>query len=135
ATNCFQEELGSGGSGAVYKGVLDDERKVAVKKLNDVIQGEQEFRSELSVIGRIYHMNLVRIWGFCVGKTHRLLVSEFIENGSLAAVLFDHQSNSHVLQWGQRYNIALGVAKGLAYLHHDCLEWIVQCDDGSERCS
>ncbi|XP_020169813.1 putative receptor protein kinase ZmPK1 [Aegilops tauschii subsp. strangulata] len=128
ATSCFQEELGSGRSGAVYKGVLDDARKVAVKKLNDVIQGEQEFRSEISVIGRIYHMNLVRIWGFCVEKTHKLLVSEFIENGSLAAVLFDHQSNSPVLQWGQRYNIALGVAKGLAYLHHECLEWIVHCD-------
>ncbi|XP_037466771.1 putative receptor protein kinase ZmPK1 [Triticum dicoccoides] len=128
ATNCFQEELGSGGSGEVYKGVLDDERKVAVKKLNDLIHGEQEFRSEISVIGRIYHMNLVRIWGFCVEKTHRLLVSEFIENGSLAAVLFDYQSNSHVLKWGQRYNIALGVAKGLAYLHHECLEWIVHCD-------
>uniref|UniRef100_A0A8I6Z7F2 non-specific serine/threonine protein kinase n=1 Tax=Hordeum vulgare subsp. vulgare TaxID=112509 RepID=A0A8I6Z7F2_HORVV len=78
ATNCFQEELGSGGSGAVYKGVLDDERKAAVKKLNDVMQGEQEFRSEISVIGRIYHMNLVRIWGFCVEKTHRLLVSELL---------------------------------------------------------
>ncbi|KAE8795358.1 putative receptor protein kinase ZmPK1 [Hordeum vulgare] len=128
ATNCFQEELGTGGSGAVYKGVLDDERKVAVKKLNDVMQGEQEFRSEISVIGRIYHMNLVRIWGFCVEKTHRLLVSEFIENGSLATILFDHQSNSPVLQWSQRYNIALGVAKGLAYLHHECLEWIVHCD-------
>ncbi|KAE8795360.1 putative receptor protein kinase ZmPK1 [Hordeum vulgare] len=94
-TNCFQQELGSGGSGAFYKGVLDDERKVAVKKLNDVIQGDQEFRSEISVMGRIYHMNL---------------------------------KNSHVLQWGQRYNIALRVAKGLAYLHHECLEWIVHCD-------
>uniref|UniRef100_A0A453QTW3 non-specific serine/threonine protein kinase n=2 Tax=Aegilops tauschii TaxID=37682 RepID=A0A453QTW3_AEGTS len=128
ATNCFQEELGSGGSGAVYKGVLDDERKVAVKKLNDMIQGGQEFRSELSVIGRIYHMNLVRIWGFCVEKTHKLLVSEFIANGSLDRVLFDYQSIAPVLQWGERYNIALGVAKGLAYLHHECLEWIVHCD-------
>jgi serine/threonine protein kinase len=128
ATNYFKEELGSGGSGAVYKGVLDDERKVAVKKLNDVIKGEQEFRSELSVIGRIYHMNLVRIWGFCAEKSCKLLVSEFIENGSLASVLFDYQRLSPVLQWGQRYNIALGVAKGLAYLHHECLEWIVHCD-------
>jgi serine/threonine protein kinase len=93
-----------------------------------VIEGDQEFRSELSVIGRIYHMNLVRIWGFYVEKTHKLLVSEFIENGSLATVLFDHQSLSPVLQWVQRYNIALGVAKGLAYLHHECLEWIVHCD-------
>ncbi|XP_020169814.2 putative receptor protein kinase ZmPK1 isoform X1 [Aegilops tauschii subsp. strangulata] len=128
ATNCFQEELGSGGSGAVYKGVLDDERTVAVKKLNDVIHGEQEFRSELSVIGRIYHMNLVRIWGFSVEKTCKLLVSEFIENGSLDRALFDYQRIIPVLQWNQRYNIALGVAKGLAYLHHECLEWIVHCD-------
>ncbi|CAM0872299.1 unnamed protein product [Alopecurus aequalis] len=128
ATNYFQEELGSGGSGAVYKGVLDDERKIAVKKLNDVIQGDQEFRSELSVIGRIYHLNLIRIWGFCAEKTHKLLVSEFIENGSLDIVLFHHEGFSPVLQWNQRYHIALGVAKGLAYLHHECLEWIVHCD-------
>jgi serine/threonine protein kinase len=99
-----------------------------VKKLNDVIQGDPEFRSELSVIERIKHMNLVRIWGFCVGKIHKLLVSKFLENGSLATILFDFQSVSPVLQWGQRYNIELGVVKGLAYLHHDCLEWIVHCD-------
>ncbi|XP_015693931.1 putative receptor protein kinase ZmPK1 [Oryza brachyantha] len=128
ATNCFKEELGSGGSGVVYKGVLDDERKVAVKKLNDVIYGEQELKSELSVIGRIYHMNLVRIWGFCVEKTNRLLVSEYIENGSLDRLLFDDHNLFPILKWSQRYNIALGVAKGLAYLHHECLEWIVHCD-------
>ncbi|CAN6202408.1 unnamed protein product [Urochloa humidicola] len=128
ATKCFQEKLGSGGSGAVYKGVLDDERIVAVKKLYDVVQGDQEFRSELSVIGRIYHMNLVRIWGFCAEKTHRLLISEFVVNGSLDRVLFDNQNSSPALNWTQRYNIALGVAKGLAYLHHECLEWIVHCD-------
>ncbi|KAL6898092.1 hypothetical protein ACP4OV_006688 [Aristida adscensionis] len=128
ATKCFQEELGSGGSGMVYKGVLVDERKVAAKKLNDVIQGEQEFRSELSVIGRIYHMNLVRIWGFCAEKAHRILVSEFVENGSLDKVLFSSQSSPSLLQWRQRCNIAIGVAKGLAYLHHECLEWIVHCD-------
>ncbi|KAF8733099.1 hypothetical protein HU200_015465 [Digitaria exilis] len=128
ATKCFQEELGSGRSGSVYKGILDDERNIAVKKLNDVVQGEQEFRSELSVIGRIYHMNLVRIWGFCAEKSHRLLISEFVKNGSLDRALFDIRSSSPVLQWSQRYNIALGVAKGLAYLHHECLEWIVHCD-------
>uniref|UniRef100_A0A0E0PTZ3 non-specific serine/threonine protein kinase n=1 Tax=Oryza rufipogon TaxID=4529 RepID=A0A0E0PTZ3_ORYRU len=128
ATEFFQEELGSGGSGAVYKGILDDNRKVAVKKLNDVIQGDQEFKSELSIIGRVYHMNLVRIWGYCAEKTHKLLVSEFVENGSLDRVLSDHLGLFPVLQWSQRYNIALGVAKGLAYLHHECLEWIVHCD-------
>ncbi|KAJ1258175.1 hypothetical protein BS78_10G054700 [Paspalum vaginatum] len=125
ATKCFQEELGSGASGVVYKGVLDDGRKVAVKKLNDVMQGEQEFRSELSVIGRIYHMNLVRIWGVCAEQTQKLLVSEFVENGSLDKFLIDYQDINYVLQWSQRYNIALGVAKGLAYLHH---EWIIHCD-------
>jgi hypothetical protein len=111
ATKCFQEELGSGGSGTVYKGVLDDERKVAVKKLNDVVQGEQEFRSELSIIGRIYHMNLVRTWGFYAEKKHRILVSEFIGNGSLDKALFGNQSSSPLMQWRQRFNIALGVAK------------------------
>ncbi|RCV20506.1 hypothetical protein SETIT_4G061200v2 [Setaria italica] len=125
ATKCFQEELGSGGS---EQGVLDDERTVAVKKLNDIVQGDQEFRSELSVIGRIYHMNLVRIWGFCAEKTNRLLITEFVKNGSLDRVLFDNQNSSPVLKWTQRYKIALGVAKGLAYLHHECLEWIIHCD-------
>ncbi|XP_066372938.1 putative receptor protein kinase ZmPK1 [Miscanthus floridulus] len=128
ATNCFHEELGSGGSGVVYKGVLSDERKVAVKNLSDIIQEEQEFRSELSVIGRIYHMNVVRIWGFCAEKTHRLLVSEFVENGSLDKILFHNMNLSPSLTWSQRYNTALGVAKGLAYLHHECLEWIVHGD-------
>ena len=88
----------------VYKGLLGDERKVAVKKLSDMVQGEQEFRSELSVIGRIYHMNVVRIWGFCAEKTHRLLVSEFVEKGSLDRVLFDN-----LLFWNG--------AKGTTLLH------------------
>jgi serine/threonine protein kinase len=56
------------------------------------------------------------------------LVSEFVENGSLDKALFDNQSFSPLLQWKQRCNIALGVAKGLAHLHHECLEWIVHCD-------
>jgi serine/threonine protein kinase len=70
----------------------------------------------------------VRIWGFCAEKTHLLLISEFVEKGSLDRVLFDNLNLSPVLQWSQRYHIAFGVAKGLAYLHHDCLEWIVHCD-------
>jgi len=73
-------------------------------------------------------MNLVRIWGFCAEKSHRLLISEFVKNGSLDRILFDNQDLSPVLQWSQRYSIALGVAKGLAYLHHECLEWIIHCD-------
>lgn len=109
------EQLGSGASGTVYKGIL-----------------EQEFRSELSVIGRIYQMNPVRIWGFCAEQTHKLLASEFVESGSLDRFLFDSQNLISVLQWKQRYNIALGVAAGLAYLHH---ERIVHCDVESENIS
>ncbi|KAF8687690.1 hypothetical protein HU200_042613 [Digitaria exilis] len=127
ATRKFTDELGRGVSGIVYKGVLEDKREVAVKKLSDIHHGEAEFQHELSVIGRIYHMNLVRIWGFCSDGRHRILVSEFVGNGSLDKTLFGMEG-SVLLEWKQRFNIALGVAKGLAYLHHECLEWVIHCD-------
>ncbi|CAL5042066.1 unnamed protein product [Urochloa decumbens] len=128
ATRKFTHELGRGASGVVYKGILEDKREVAVKKLSDVHHGEAEFQHELSVIGRIYHMNLVRIWGFCSDSPHRILVSEFVENGSLDKTLFRTEGSQILLEWKQRFNIALGVAKGLAYLHHECLEWVIHCD-------
>ncbi|WVZ97143.1 hypothetical protein U9M48_042698 [Paspalum notatum var. saurae] len=127
ATKKFKVELGKGGSGTVYKGVLEDDRQVAVKKLENVRQGKEEFQAELSIIGRINHMNLVRIWGFCSEGSHRLLVSEYVENGSLASILFNGKRNI-LLDWKERFNIALGIAKGLAYLHHECLEWVIHCD-------
>lgn len=80
ATKNFQEKLGRGGSRAVYMGVLGNDRVVAVKKLGDVIQEEEEFWAEVSTIGRINHMNLVKMWGFCSEKAHRLLVFEYVEN-------------------------------------------------------
>ncbi|XP_072993173.1 putative receptor protein kinase ZmPK1 [Typha latifolia] len=128
ATGRFKDELGGGGSGSVYKGVLDDDRVVAVKKLEDVSKGEAEFQAELSVIGRIYHMNLVRMWGFCSETSHRLLVYEYVQNGSLDRHLFDSHGMDCSLGWDQRYKIAVGVAKGLAYLHHECSEWVIHCD-------
>ncbi|KAJ1691305.1 hypothetical protein LUZ63_015460 [Rhynchospora breviuscula] len=127
-TRKFRDELGRGASGVVYKGILDDQRIVAVKKLEDVIQGEGEFQAELSVIGRIYHMNLVRVWGFCTEGAHRILISEYVENGSLDKLLFGEEDVGKLLGWKQRYKIAVGVAKGLAYLHHECLEWVIHCD-------
>ncbi|GJN36995.1 hypothetical protein PR202_gb25907 [Eleusine coracana subsp. coracana] len=125
ATRKFKHELGRGGSGIVYKGILDDSQVVAVKMLENVRQCEEEFQAELRIIGRINHMNLVRIWGFCSQSSYRMLVTEYIENGSLANILF---KDSILLEWKQRFVIALGVAKGLAYLHHECLEWVIHCD-------
>ncbi|VAH92800.1 putative receptor protein kinase ZmPK1 [Triticum dicoccoides] len=138
ATGNFADEIGRGGSGVVYRGVLEDGRVVAVKALTTSVSrshGEEEFQAELSVIGRIYHMNLVRIIGCCSQGKHRILVSEFIENGSLATMLFsdedgdgDGGDDHDVLAWSQRFRIAVGVARGLAYLHSECLEWIIHCD-------
>ncbi|KAF3656523.1 putative receptor protein kinase ZmPK1-like [Capsicum annuum] len=122
ATKHFKVELGRGGSGAVYKGVLGDGRAVAVKKLANEFQ--EEFWAEMTTIGRINHMNLVRMWGFCSEGRHQLLVYEYIENSSLDR----HLSGADTLGWKQRFAVALGTAKGLAYLHHECLEWVIHCD-------
>ncbi|XP_010672406.2 putative receptor protein kinase ZmPK1 [Beta vulgaris subsp. vulgaris] len=125
ATRNFKEVLGKGGFGVVYKGVLSDERVVAVKKLGDVVQGEEEFWAEVSIIGQINHLNLARMWGFCCEKKQRLLVYEHVEIGSLEKYLFSNQS---LLGWKERFKVAIGTAKGLAYLHHQCLEWVIHCD-------
>ncbi|KAG0514869.1 hypothetical protein BDA96_10G230500 [Sorghum bicolor] len=128
ATKKFKDELGTGASGIVYKGVLEDNRAVAVKKLAEINQSEEEFQHELAVISRIYHMNLVRVWGFCSDGPHRILVSEYFEKGSLDKFLSDRKSSEILLGWKQRFDIALGVARGLAYLHHECSEWVIHCD-------
>ena len=127
ATREFKDLIGRGASGLVYKGILKDRRAVAVKRLAEINQGEEEFQHELSVIGKIYHMNLVRVWGFCSDGPHRILVLEYVENGSLDKILFSRDSQI-LLEWNKRFQIALGVAKGLAYLHHECLEWVIHCD-------
>ncbi|KAL2509616.1 G-type lectin S-receptor-like serine/threonine-protein kinase [Forsythia ovata] len=124
ATNNFREELGRGGSGIVYKGVLADDRVVAVKRLGDAFQGQDEFWAEMTTVGKINHINLVRMWGFCSERRHRLLVYEYVNNMSLDKHIF----NSSFLGWKQRFAVALGTAKGLAYLHHECLEWVIHCD-------
>jgi hypothetical protein len=128
ATGKFKEEIGRGGAGIVYRGVLGDKRIVAIKKLTKVQQGEEEFWAEVTLIGRINHINLVRMMGFCSEGKNRLLVYEYVENESLDKYLFGERSTKNMLGWRQRYKIALGTARGLAYLHHECLEWIVHCD-------
>ncbi|KAJ1384538.1 putative serine/threonine-protein kinase [Sesbania bispinosa] len=123
ATKGFSQEIGRGGGGIVYKAILSDKRVAAIKQLYDANQGESEFLAEVGIIGRLNHMNLIGMWGYCAEGKHRLLVYEYMENGSLA-----HNLSSKALDWSKRYNIALGTARGLAYLHEECLEWVLHCD-------
>lgn len=128
ATNNFSVKLGQGGFGSVYDGVLPDGTRLAVKKLEGIGQGKKEFRAEVSIIGSIHHLHLVRIRGFCAEGTHRLLAYEYMANGSLDKWIFRRNQGDFMLDWDTRFNIALGTAKGLAYLHEDCDAKIVHCD-------
>uniref|UniRef100_A0A0D6QTH7 Receptor-like serine/threonine-protein kinase n=1 Tax=Araucaria cunninghamii TaxID=56994 RepID=A0A0D6QTH7_ARACU len=139
ATNNFSKLLGTGGFGSVYEGVLEDNSRVAVKRLGGLRQGYKEFRAEVATIGSISHMNLVRLRGFCAHSKQRLLVYELLENGSLDKWLFlpktgssespGSEENNHIyLTWEQRYNVAVGTARGLTYLHEECREPIMHLD-------
>lgn len=128
ATNDFATKLGTGGFGSVYEGVLPDQTKVAVKKLESVGQGKKEFQAEVGIIGSIHHFHLVQLRGFCAEGAHKLLVYEYMSNGSLHKCLFAEEENNQVLDWNTRYKIALGTARGLAYLHSDCIKTILHCD-------
>jgi hypothetical protein len=128
ATDGFKEELGRGAFGIVYKGALkmgSNVLLVAVKKLNSAAQEkEMEFKAEVEIIGNTHHKNLVRLIGFCDEGAQRLLVYEFLSNGTIAGFLFgDLKPN-----WKQRVQIAFGIARGLLYLHEECNTQIIHCD-------
>lgn len=125
-TKNFSEKLGGGGFGSVFKGIMPDSTSVAVKKLEGLGQGEKQFRSEVSTIGTIQHVNLIRLRGFCSERAKRLLVYDYMPNGSLDVHLF--RGNSSTLDWNTRYQIALGTARGLVYLHEKCRDCIIHCD-------
>ncbi|CAM0907972.1 unnamed protein product [Alopecurus aequalis] len=127
ATSGFREVLGSGASSTVYKGQLQDEHatSIAVKKLEKLQQEtEKEFMVEVRTIGQTFHKNLVRLLGFCDEGTDRLLVYEFMTNGSLNEFIFS-DARPH---WSLRVQVALGVARGLLYLHEECSSQIIHCD-------
>ncbi|CAH8357489.1 unnamed protein product, partial [Eruca vesicaria subsp. sativa] len=126
-TKSFKEKLGAGGFGSVYRGVLSNKTMVAVKQLEGIEQGEKQFRMEVATISSTHHLNLVRLIGFCSEGRHRLLVYEFMRNGSLDSFLFTTDS-AKLLTWEYRFNIALGTAKGITYLHEECRDCIVHCD-------
>ncbi|KAI3738749.1 hypothetical protein L2E82_28875 [Cichorium intybus] len=124
ATDGFKDELGKGAFGIVYKGVIG-KKTVAVKKLHTVFQdGEKEFKTEVDTIARTHHKNLVQLIGYCDDGEQRLLVYEYMSNGTLAVFLFGDMRPT----WKQRSYIALGIAKGLAYLHEECSTQIIHCD-------
>ncbi|XP_057515285.1 G-type lectin S-receptor-like serine/threonine-protein kinase LECRK3 [Amaranthus tricolor] len=128
ATNGFSEELGRGAFGVVYKGQItagNFSNHVAVKKLNLVTEDiDKEFRTEMNVIGKTHHKNLVHLVGFCKEEDQRLLVYEYMSNGTLADYLFG-DSRPH---WSERVQISLGIAGGLQYLHEECSTQIIHCD-------
>ncbi|XP_022730036.1 G-type lectin S-receptor-like serine/threonine-protein kinase SD2-5 [Durio zibethinus] len=128
ATNNFSVKLGHGGFGSVYRGSLPDGSQLAVKKLEGIGQGKKEFRAEVGIIGRIHHLHLVRLKGFCAEGSYRLLAYEYMANGSLDKWIFNRNREEPLLDWETRFNIAVGTAKGLAYLHEDCDAKIVHCD-------
>ncbi|KAL3748931.1 hypothetical protein ACJRO7_010077 [Eucalyptus globulus] len=127
ATNNFSMKLGQGGFGPVYQGALPDGTRIAVKKLEGIGQGKKEFRAEVHSIGSIHHHHLVRLKGFCEEGTHQLLAYEYMANGSLDKWIFKKDKEG-MLDWETRYKIAIGMAKGLAYLHEQCDVKIVHCD-------
>ncbi|KAH7848675.1 hypothetical protein Vadar_006015 [Vaccinium darrowii] len=128
ATDGFKEDLGSGSFGTVYKGVLPNSSKnqVAVKVLEKLVKdGEREFNAEVSAIGKTHHRNLVQLLGYCNEGPNRMLVYEFMSNGSLADFLFGQTPRP---DWYQRTQLALGIARGLVYLHEECSTPIIHCD-------
>ncbi|KAK7363164.1 hypothetical protein VNO77_05295 [Canavalia gladiata] len=122
--------LGKGGSGKVYKGRLTDGSLVAIKRLKkECTQGEKlRFLDELKIISMALHRNLLRLRGFCMTSTERLLVYPFMVNGSLASCLQERPKSKPPLKWLIRKRIALGVARGLAYLHDHCDPKIIHRD-------
>ncbi|KAA8536696.1 hypothetical protein F0562_029174 [Nyssa sinensis] len=120
ATNRFSKEnvLGEGGYGVVYRGNLINGTPVAVKKLlNNLGQAEKEFRVEVEAIGHVRHKNLVRLLGYCIEGTHRMLVYEYVNNGNLEQWLHGAMRQHGYLTWEARIKVLLGTAKALAYLH------------------
>ncbi|PNX55017.1 LRR receptor-like kinase resistance protein, partial [Trifolium pratense] len=122
--------LGQGGFGKVYKGVLADGTKIAVKRLTDYESpgGDQAFQREVEMISVAVHRNLLRLIGFCTTPTERLLVYPFMQNLSVASRLRELKPGESVLDWATRKRVALGTARGLEYLHEQCDPKIIHRD-------
>ncbi|KAG5246811.1 G-type lectin S-receptor serine/threonine-protein kinase [Salix suchowensis] len=124
----FGNKLGQGGFGSVYKGRLPHGQDIAVKRLSkNSRQGVQEFKNEVRLISKLQHKNLVRLLGCCIYKEEKMLVYEYLPNKSLDFFIFD-KTKSELLDWRQRFEIILGIARGLLYLHQDSRLKIIHRD-------
>ena len=131
ATNnfCKTNIIGDGGFGTVYKATLSDGRIVAIKKLGaSTTQGTREFLAEMETLGKVKHQNLVPLLGYCSFGDEKLLVYEYMVNGSLDLWLRNRADAVEVLDWAKRFKIAAGSAKGLAFLHHGFIPHIIHRD-------
>ncbi|KAM3683589.1 hypothetical protein ACJW31_12G159600 [Castanea mollissima] len=121
ATNNFSiaNKLGQGGFGPVYKGLLQNGMEIAVKRLSKCSgQGIEQFKTEVALIAKLQHRNLVRILGCCIHKEEKMLIYEYLPNKSLDSFIFDETKRS-CLDWGKRFEIICGIARGILYLHQD----------------
>ncbi|XP_075635548.1 probably inactive leucine-rich repeat receptor-like protein kinase At5g48380 isoform X2 [Castanea sativa] len=122
ATDNFSKNniIGTGRTGTLYKALLPDGCSLMVKRLQDSQRLEKEFVSEMNTLGNVKHGNLVPLMGFCMAKKERLLVYKYMENGTLYDQLHDTEPEARSMDWPLRLKIAIGAAKGLAWLHHNC---------------
>ncbi|RWR88151.1 G-type lectin S-receptor-like serine/threonine-protein kinase isoform X1 [Cinnamomum micranthum f. kanehirae] len=130
ATNDFSESnmLGKGGFGFVYKGQLLNGQEIAVKRLSmNSGQGTEQFKNEVILIAKLQHKNLVRLLGYCMSRQEKILVYEYMQNKSLDSLIFD-QTRSVMLDWRKRFNITVGIARGILYMHEDSRFRIIHRD-------
>ncbi|XP_050369506.1 G-type lectin S-receptor-like serine/threonine-protein kinase At4g27290 [Argentina anserina] len=130
ATDQFslERKIGEGGFGTVYKGVLPSGQEIAVKRLSvHSGQGLQEFKNEVALIAKLQHRNLVKLLGCCIQREEKMLIYEYLPNKSLDQFLFD-RTRKEVLTWRKRFDIIIGIARGLLYLHQDSRLRIIHRD-------
>ncbi|CAJ2678380.1 unnamed protein product [Trifolium pratense] len=127
--NCgYENKLGQGGFGSVYKGCLVNGQEIAVKRLSrNSGQGKEEFKTEVRLLVKLQHRNLVRLLGCCFEKEERMLVYEYLPNKSLDFFIFDQNQRSS-LDWNKRFEIICGIARGVLYLHQDSRLKIIHRD-------
>ncbi|KAL5976139.1 hypothetical protein ACLOJK_020469 [Asimina triloba] len=140
ATNNFSSEnkLGEGGFGPVYKGTLMNGQEIAVKRLSQKSgQGSTEFRNEVMLIAKLQHRNLVRILGCCIQGEEKMLIYEYMRNKSLDSFIFERvlinrsaadETRRTLLDWSRRFQIIMGIARGVLYLHEDSRLRIIHRD-------